>query len=132
MNIQASAAHLITAFLFGGSLLYSSAFAAFLFRALPADRAGALLRRAFEGYYLWVMATALLASFLYLGIDTTSGLVLAATALITLPVRQRLMPAINRASDSGARKRFHRLHGLSVAIGVLQIIAVGYVVLRAA
>jgi len=132
MSVQSSAAQLATAFLFGGSLLYSSAFAAFLFRELPADRAGALLRRAFAAYYLWVMGTALLAAVLFLGIDTTSGLVLAAIALTTVPVRQKLMPAINRASDSVGKARFHRRHGLSVGIGVLQILAAGYVVLRAA
>jgi len=131
MNLQLGAALLSTAFLFGGSLLYSSAFAAFLFRELPAAQAGGLLRRAFSGYYLWVMATALLAALLYLGIDATSSYVLAAIALSTIPVRQSLMPAINAASDHGKRRRFQRLHGVSIAIGLLQIAAAGYVLLRA-
>ena len=42
-----SLAILSTALLFGGMTLYSFGFAAFLFSAMPAASAGALLRRAF-------------------------------------------------------------------------------------
>ena len=41
------AALLVTALLFGGTVLYSFGFAAFVFNALPADVAGPLIRRAF-------------------------------------------------------------------------------------
>jgi len=130
VTFQAAAALLATAFLFGGALLYSSAFAAFLFRTLPAVEAGGLLRRAFAGYYLRLIATSALAALLYVGVDGTSSLLLLAIALSTVPVRQYLMPAINTASDRGEKRRFHRLHGASVAVGVLQLLVAGYVLLR--
>ena len=41
---------------------------------------------------------------------------MAAVAVTTVPVRQILMPAINRATDAGLRQRFNWLHGLSVVV----------------
>jgi hypothetical protein len=52
---------LSTALLFGGMTLYSFGFAAFLFSALPAASAGTLLRRAFPWFYLFVLATSVVA-----------------------------------------------------------------------
>ncbi|MEL7045960.1 MAG: DUF4149 domain-containing protein [Pseudomonadota bacterium] len=111
-------------------VLYSFGFAAFLFTSLPADDAGALLRRAFPHFYSWVIVTALLAALLQLRMDSTSLALLAAVAFTTLPTRQILMPAINAATDAGDRKRFNRLHGLSVVITLCHIAVVGYVLLR--
>lgn len=130
MSSQAGAAMLATAFLFGGMLLFSSAFAGFLFSQLPAEQAGRLLRRAFPLFYLWVIVLAAAAALLQLGIDSSSAAWLAGVAISTLPARQLLMPAINAASDRGDKVRFNRLHGLSVVLGLLQIVAVGYVLLR--
>ena len=130
MTLQLGAAQLTCAFLFGGSLLYSSAFAAFLFTSLPPDEAGKLLRKAFPGFYLWVMGTSLLGAALYLGIDRVASYTLLAIAGSTLPARQVLMPAINKASDEKHEARFRRLHGLSVIIGLAQIGAAGFVLLR--
>lgn len=50
-----AAAVLTTALLFGGMVLYSFGFAAFVFSALPAPVAGATLRRAFPLFYAFVM-----------------------------------------------------------------------------
>lgn len=130
MTLQIAAALLVAAILFGGMVLYSFGFAAFLFTSLPADDAGALLRRAFPHFYLWVIATALLAALLQLGSDPVSLALLVAVALTTLPARQLLMPAINAATDAGDKRRFNRLHGLSVLITLAHIAAVGYVLLR--
>jgi len=130
MTFQIAAALIVAALLFGGMVLYSFGFAAFLFTSLPADDAGVLLRRAFPHFYLWVIATAVLAALLQLGADPVSLGLLAAVALTTLPTRQLLMPAINAATDAGDRQRFNRLHGLSVAITLAHIAAVGYVLLR--
>ena len=107
-----SMAVLCTALRFGGMTLYSFGFAAFLFTALPASAAGAALRRAFPWFYVFVMATAALGALLWLPHDVTSAALLALVALTTLPVRQLLMPAINRATDEGQRQRFKRLHRL--------------------
>jgi hypothetical protein len=130
MTLQIAAALIVAAILFGGMVLYSFGFAAFLFTSLPADDAGTLLRRAFPHFYLWVIAMAVLAALLQLGADPVSLGLLAAVALTTLPTRQLLMPAINAATDAGDKQRFNRLHGLSVMITLLHIAAVGYVLLR--
>jgi hypothetical protein len=130
MTLQIAAALIVAAILFGGMVLYSFGFAAFLFTSLPAEDAGALLRRAFPHFYLWVIAMAVLAALLQLGADPVSLGLLAAVALTTLPTRQLLMPAINAATDAGDKQRFNRLHGLSVVITLLHIAAVGCVLLR--
>ena len=41
-------------------------------------------------------------------------------------VRQGLMPAINRATDTGERRRFQWLHGLSVLVTLAHIGATGW------
>lgn len=121
-----SLAVLTTALLFGGMTLYSFGFAAFLFKALPAPAAGAALRQAFPWFYLFVIATAALAAVLWWPHDTAAAALLAAVALSTLPVRQWLMPAINRATDAGQRQRFKWLHGLSVLVTLGHIAATGW------
>ena len=57
---------------------------------------------------------------------------MAAVAVTTVPVRQLLMPAINRATDAGLRQRFKWLHGLSVAVTVGHIGATGWLLARLA
>lgn len=116
-----TAALLLTAVLFGGMVLYSFGFAAFLFTALPPDAAGPTIRRAFPLFYLFVMGTAALAAALAWSFDTRAGAMLAAIAFTTVPTRQYLMPAINRATDTGARSRFKMLHGLSVLVTLAHI-----------
>ena len=121
---------LSTALLFGGMSLYSFGFAAFLFTALPAPSAGATLRRAFPLFYLFVLATATLAAVLWWSHDLTSAAVMAAIAITTVPLRQVLMPAINRATDSGQRSRFKWLHSISVLVTVGHISATGWILVR--
>ena len=118
---------LITALLFGGMTLYSFGFAAFVFSALPAQTAGPLIRKAFPHFYLFVLATSALAAGLASLFDLRTALILALVALTTVFARQILMPAINAATDSGKKRRFAQLHGLSVAITLGHIAAVGYV-----
>ena len=125
-----SIAVLCTALLFGGMALYSFGFAAFLFTALPAPTAGAALRRAFPWFYVFVMGTAALGALFWWPHDTLSASLMAAVALTTLPVRQLLMPAINRATDSGQRKRFKWLHSLSVLVTLAHIAGTGWLLAR--
>ncbi|NNU82074.1 DUF4149 domain-containing protein [Halovulum dunhuangense] len=125
-----AAALLATALLFGGMVLYSFGFAAFLFTALPAGTAGPTIRRAFPHFYLFVMATSALAALLRLPGDGVGALLLAVIAATTLPTRQLLMPAINAATDRGAKTRFKWLHGLSVAITLGHIGLAGVVLIR--
>ncbi|MEE4280019.1 MAG: DUF4149 domain-containing protein [Halieaceae bacterium] len=130
MTLQSAAALIFAALLFGGMVLYSFGFAAFLFTSLPADEAGTLLRRAFPHFYTWVVGTAIVAALLQIGDDPTSLYLLLAVALTTLPARQLLMPAINAATDAGDKRRFNRLHGFSVLVTLAHIAAVAYVLLR--
>lgn len=125
-----TAALLSTALLFGGMVLYSFGFAAFLFTALPAAQAGPAIRRAFPHFYLFVMAAAALAALLTWRTDGLGAALLAAIALSTLPTRQILMPAINRATDEGQKSRFKWLHGLSVAVTLIHIVLAGFALVR--
>ncbi|MEM6304245.1 MAG: DUF4149 domain-containing protein [Pseudomonadota bacterium] len=127
-----AAALLTTAFLFGGATLYSFGFAAFLFTALPASTAGPVIRQAFPHFYLFVLGTSLLATALLLPNDTLSAVIMGLIAITTVYARQGLMPAINRATDTGDKSRFKALHGFSVVITLAHIAAAGYVLVRLA
>lgn len=124
------AALLATSLLFGGMVLYSFGFAAVLFGTLPADLAGATLRRAFPHFYLFVMATAGVAAGFLISVDSWAAGLLAVIAVTTVPTRQILMPAINHATDSGAKARFKLLHSLSVLITLGHIALAGLVLVR--
>ena len=124
------AALLVTSLLFGGTVLYSFGFAAFLFNALPAAVAGPTIRRAFPHFYLFVIGTAALAAVLLYRPDPLAAGLMLVVAATTLPTRQLLMPAINRATDAGAKLQFKLLHGLSVVITLLHIGIVGVVLSR--
>lgn len=121
---------LITALLFGGIMLYSFGFAAFLFSSMTAPLAGQTLRRAFPYFYLFVIATAVFAAAAVYRHDTGSAVMLAVIALTTWPTRRYLMPAINQATDQAAKGRFKMLPGPSVTISLAHIALVGAVVAR--
>ena len=121
-----SLAVLCTALLFGGMTLYSFGFAAAVFTAVPPPIAGQVLRRVFPWFYTFVIATAAIAALLWWPHDAVFAAVMAAVAVTTLPVRQWLMPAINRATDGGLRQRFKWLHGLSVLVTLGHIAATGW------
>ena len=127
-----SLAVLCTALLFGGMTLYSLGFAAALFTVLPASTAGQVLRRVFPWFYAFVIVTAAVAAALWWPHDVVFAAVMAAVAITTMPVRQWLMPAINRATDGGLRQRFKWLHGLSVLVTVGHIAATGWLLARLA
>jgi hypothetical protein len=127
-----SLAVLCTALLFGGMTLYSFGFAAFLFTALPAKTAGEALRRAFPWFYTFVISTSAAAALLWWPRDAVFAAVMAAVAVTTVPVRQILMPAINRATDAGLRQRFKWLHGLSVVVTLGHIAATGWLLSKLA
>ena len=121
---------LITALLFGGMVLYSFGFGAFVFKALPADTAGLLIRQAFPHFYLFVLITSGTAAFLTFFADQASSLILTLIAATTVFARQVLMPAINDATDSGATSRFRKLHSLSVIIMLAHTGGAAFVILR--
>lgn len=121
---------LTTALLFGGMVLYSFGFAAVLFAALPSDTAGATIRRAFPHFYLFVLGCAAFGAALLWPHDRIAAGLLALIAITTVPNRQILMPAINRATDTGAKTRFKWLHGASVLVTLAHIGLAGYALTR--
>lgn len=125
-----SLAILGTAILFGGMTLYSFGFAAILFKALPAREAGATLRQAFPWFYLFVLLVSAVSGLLWWSHDPVAAATLMLVAVTTLPLRQVLMPAINRATDTGDRRRFKWLHGASVVVTLCHIAASGWLLTR--
>lgn len=123
---------LVTSLLFGGMVLYSFGFAAFVFHALPAATAGGLLRAAFPYFYLFVIATSAVAGALALPSDLTMGLILLAIMVTTAGARQILMPMINIATDTGQKQKFKLLHTGSVVITLAHIVGAGWVIVRLA
>jgi hypothetical protein len=121
---------LTTAILFGGMVLFSFGFAPALFAALPPDTAGATIRRTFPHFYLLVLGTAGFSAALLWPHDRLAAGLLAVIAVTTIPNRQILMPAINRATDEGAKTRFNWLHGASVLITLAHIGLAGVALAR--
>lgn len=123
---------LVTALLFGGMVLYSFGFAAFVFNALPPETAGPLIRRAFPHFYLFVLASSAVAAAIAFAFDPVSSAILIAITVTTILARQVLMPAINTATDAGSKTRFKVLHSLSVVITLAHIGAAALVLIRLA
>ena len=121
---------LFCSLLFGGMTLYSFGFAAFVFSALPPELSGQTIRQAFPHFYIFVLLTSVISAVLFYFLDPIAAAVMAIIAVVTVPTRQILMPAINLASDNGAKQKFKILHSLSVLITLSQIIGCGYVLAR--
>ena len=128
--LMAEVALLTIALLFGGTVLFSFGFAAFVFTSLPAETAGPLIRKAFPHFYLFVFFTSALGCALSLAFDLTSTLILGTIALTTVIARQIVTPAVNAATDLGAKGRFKALHSLSVLITLLHIALAGIGIIR--
>lgn len=123
---------LMTGLLFGGMVLFSFCFAAFIFHVLPVDLAGSVIRRAFPYFYLFVLLTSALATVLIFMKDAFAATILGSIAVSTIYARQVLMPAINLATDAKQKTRFKTLHSISVAITLLHIAGAGYVLVHLA
>ena len=125
-----TASLLVVSLLFGGMFLFSAGFAAFLFRYLPPQDARMLIRKAFPPFYLFVIVSSGLAMVLSWRSDSFSAAWMAFVMLTTVAARQLLMPAINRATDLGYRKRFLWLHGFSVLLTLGHIVLAAVVLVR--
>ena len=130
---------LSVAVLFGGMAFFAVVYAPLVFIKLEAATAGSFIREVFPVYYL-AMGAASAAALALLALGTTherADLAAMAAVLAGFAVaRQLLMPAINRArdaglaGDSGAARRFNRLHRTSVAINGAQLVTVLVVLAR--
>ena len=121
---------LVVSLLFGGMLLFSAGFAAFLFRHLPPQDARMLIRKAFPLFYLFVIVVSGFATALCWRSDSFSAAWMAFVMLTAVAARQLLMPAINRATDLGYRKRFLWLHGFSVLLTLGHIVLAAVILVR--
>lgn len=114
----------------GSMLFFALVVAPTVFRALPAEQAGPLLRALFPRFYLWGLVIAVLTTLLALFARADATVIVACATVTVLFVfaRQHLMPAINRLrqrqldGDPAAGSRFRRLHGLSVGVNLLQLL----------
>jgi len=121
---------LVVALLFGGMFLFSGGFAAFLFRHLPPAGARMLIRKVFPPFYLFVIVSSGLAAGISVMSDSFSAKWLAVVMLSAIATRQLLMPAINRATDLGNKKRFLWLHGFSVLLTLGHIVVAAVVLVH--
>ena len=121
---------LVIALLFGGMLLFSGGFAAFLFRYLPPEDARMLIRKAFPPFYLFVIISSGLVIALSWTSDPFSLALMAFVMFTAVAARQVLMPAINHATDMALRKRFLWLHGLSVVLTLIHIFLAGMILVH--
>ena len=124
---------------FGGMVFFAFVYAPLVFIKLGAEDGGRFIREVFPVYYVAmgfvsIVAAALLA---FAGAGRgTDALAMACTAIVFLLARVVLIPAINRnrdagqAGDAAAKRRFDRLHRLSVGVNLVQMLAVLAVLVR--
>lgn len=122
------------AILLGGMIFFAAVMAPLVFTRLPAQQSGSFIRAVFPVYYLYVLCGSLVAALTLAPRWEAAGM--AGVALLTVWLRQWLMPRINTASDAAragdvrAQKWFDRSHRFSVIVNFLQIVVVGVVLAR--
>ena len=116
---------LFVASLFGGMLLFAGGFGTLAFKLLDKATARSLIRDTFPYFYLYVLANSGIAAVLSFFINKMAFILLIIIFVTTIPNRQFLMPAINKAADTGNKKTWGMLHGLSVIITVAHIALAG-------
>ncbi len=115
---------LLVAAVVGVMLFFSVAVAPGIFKVLPAEWAARYVRAFFPKYYAVLGATCALAAALDQG-PVGARLIWACAAVFGLSLWP-LTPTINRLRDGGKMQAFHALHGLSVGLNLLQLVALCY------
>ncbi len=127
-GFTASVALFATALLLGGMVMFAAVVAPTVFRVLEPASAGRFLRRLFPVYYVYCAALAGAAAFAFVPLAWEAAIVMGVVAVGFVFARQALMPRINAyrdaelAGDASAKVPFARLHGLSVAINLGQML----------
>ncbi len=116
---------LCVASLFGGMLLFAGGFGTLAFKLLDKAAARSFIRDTFPYFYLYVLANSGIAAVLSFFENKSAFLLLILIFVTTIPNRQFLMPAINNAADTGNKKTWGMLHGLSVIITLTHIAIAG-------
>ena len=96
-------------FLFGGLLLFSGGFGAMVFKHLSPDQARPFIRQTFPFFYKFVLAASLVSTLALTFVNYQAAFAMVIIFATTLPTRQILMPAINKAADSQQKKKFKGL-----------------------
>lgn len=110
----------------GAMLFFSAAVAPTVFKVLPEDQAGKLLRALFPRYFLINGIAACVAGLLAL--DTVASLVLVAAGIVMLAIRFAAIPVINDARDqmlagvAGARAKFETWHRATVMFNLIEMV----------
>lgn len=113
----------------GAMLFFAIAIAPAVFQALPADQAGLFLRKLFPRYYAALIIGASTAGLLLLTKYPLYAGVCFLIAVSTVWIRQILVPQLNQlrdkelAGDAIAGQQFAKWHRISVAINLLQLLA---------
>lgn len=115
----------------GGMIFFAFFMAPLVFTQLEPKEAGKFIRAVFPWYYLAFGSLFItLAILLFLSSQIIPGFVSLICSIGFLIARQYLMPLINKYSDSSlqgdssAGVMFERLHRISVAINMIQLIAI--------
>lgn len=133
MGLLSLTALFATALCLGGMVFFAACVAPLVFTRLPPEHAGRFIRAMFPVYYLYVLGMAAAATVALLPLSYAAAGLMAAVAATTLWLRQVLMRQINRlsdlaqAGDATARRKFDRMHRLSVIMNVLQMAIVAVV-----
>jgi hypothetical protein len=127
---------LATALLLGGMVHFGAGLAPVVFAHLPGNVSGPFIRKVFPVYYLYVLATSVVAGLALLFVRWPDAVAMLLVAAVTVWLRQGLMWQINRwsdaaqAGDAKARERFNRGHRGSVIVNVVQMVVAAVVLAR--
>ena len=119
--------------LLGGMVFFPAVVAPAIFSSLDIKTSGAVLRRLFPNYYLFIIVLAVIAGFLgkLISVATAACIFIVVTTVL---VRQILLPKINQWRDeelSGnldSAKKFSLSHRLTVILNLLQMALIVYAI----
>ena len=124
MNLGSTFFILISGISAGVILFQSFIVASSIFKVLPEDNAGILLRNLFPKFFQFLAALALSALVIGLvyGLEFFPLVFMQLVNFIFFVVCYSLIPATNRARDEDNKKRFGILHSVSVLLTLLALI----------
>ena len=124
MNLGSTFFILISGISAGVILFQSFVVASSIFKVLPEDNAGILLRNLFPKFFQFLAALALAALTIGLvyGLEFFPLVFMQLANFIFFVVCYSLIPATNRARDEDNKKRFGILHTVSVLLTLLALI----------
>ena len=124
MNLGSTFFILISGISAGVILFQSFVVASSIFKVLPEDNAGILLRNLFPKFFQFLAALALAALTIGLvyGLEFFPLVFMQLVNFIFFIVCYSLIPATNRARDEDNKKRFGILHTVSVLLTLLALI----------